>query len=94
MTGARRPWSDTTLLSAHPYSHHRGTSAFSDRNASDFSRRDALVSLEMAATSAPEPAAPIRSVLLGIDVGTGSARAGSILFLPSLFIYVILGFFL
>ncbi|XP_002275685.2 uncharacterized protein LOC100253052 isoform X2 [Vitis vinifera] len=69
MSDARRAWSDNTpRLTPHHYRHRLGASAFSDRGAS--------ASLEMAATSAPEPAAPLRSVLLGVDVGTGSARAG------------------
>lgn len=86
MSGARSAWSDTTpLLSPHHYRHRRGASAFSDRGASSFSGRGASASLEMATTSAPEPAAPLRSVLLGVDVGTGSARAGPIASLPSLY---------
>ncbi|KAE8056781.1 hypothetical protein FH972_013520 [Carpinus fangiana] len=62
MSGKRRGWSDTTPLLPQP--HHRSP-------ASSF--------LEMAASASPDTAsdsAPLRSVFLGVDVGTGSARAG------------------
>lgn len=84
MSGGRRDWSDTTpLLSPHHYRHRSGASAFSDRGASSFSGSGFSASVEMAATSTTTPAVPTRSVLLGVDVGTGSARAGPLASLSS-----------
>ncbi|XP_059636271.1 uncharacterized protein LOC132278493 isoform X2 [Cornus florida] len=62
MSGVQRPWSDTTPLLAH---HHQQPP---HRFSLDSNR---LSSVEM--TTAP---ASLRSVFLGVDVGTGSARAG------------------
>jgi hypothetical protein len=60
MSGKRRGRSDTTPLL--PLPHFRSS-------ASSF--------LEMAAsTAAASDSVPLRSVFLGVDVGTGSARAG------------------
>ncbi|XP_059459981.1 uncharacterized protein LOC132189317 [Corylus avellana] len=62
MSGKRRGWSDTTPLLPQP---HHPSPAYSF--------------LEMAASASPDAAsdsAPLRSVFLGVDVGTGSARAG------------------
>ncbi|KAI4335442.1 hypothetical protein L6164_014086 [Bauhinia variegata] len=65
MSGKRRGWSDTTPLLGHQ--HH--SPSYSTRNPH-------AVFLEMTSSSPISTPNPHRSVFLGVDVGTGSARAG------------------
>ena len=63
MTGKRRELSDSTPLLGYPQPLQHYTPFSSSL-------------LEMAATTTTVDSAPLRSVFLGVDVGTGSARAG------------------
>ncbi|KAB2600179.1 hypothetical protein D8674_010450 [Pyrus ussuriensis x Pyrus communis] len=79
MSGKRRGWSDSTPLLAHQQSQSQKQHQQQQHNLRQFQRRSSSnsqssVSLEM--TSSAVPTATARSVFLGIDVGTGSARAG------------------
>ena len=67
MSGLRRPWSDNApLLSSRKEKQH--TSPVSRSSPSSPS------SVEMSTAAATTT--PRRSIFLGVDVGTGSARAG------------------
>ncbi|XP_057987958.1 uncharacterized protein LOC110642073 isoform X2 [Hevea brasiliensis] len=70
MSGKRRPWSDTTPL-LDP--QQRSSPLYDSSHRSSTS---ASFSVEMSATVTATATAPRRSVFLGVDVGTGSARAG------------------
>ncbi|PQM39992.1 FGGY carbohydrate kinase domain-containing protein [Prunus yedoensis var. nudiflora] len=63
MSGKRRGWSDSAPLLAQQHSQQKSQHPYQPRS----------VSLEMTTSTVPATA---RSVFLGIDVGTGSARAG------------------
>ncbi|KAM3699397.1 hypothetical protein ACJW31_05G022300 [Castanea mollissima] len=63
MSGKRRELSDSTPLLGYPQPLQHYTPFSSSL-------------LEMAATTTTVDSAPLRSVFLGVDVGTGSARAG------------------
>ncbi|KAM7477034.1 hypothetical protein LguiB_024277 [Lonicera macranthoides] len=68
MSGVRRAWSDTAPLLAHQqhkqdHQHHYRPSPLSTGS----------ISMEMTTTTASPPP---RSIFLGVDVGTGTARAG------------------
>ncbi|CAB4292925.1 unnamed protein product [Prunus armeniaca] len=63
MSGKRRGWSDSAPLLAQQHSLQKSQHPYQPRS----------VSLEMTTSAVPATA---RSVFLGIDVGTGSARAG------------------
>ncbi|XAR66667.1 Ribulokinase [Bertholletia excelsa] len=67
MTGGRRSWSDTTPL-LRPQKQNSNWPPFPST----------FISVEMATATAPAPAPapPRHAVFLGVDVGTGSARAG------------------
>ena len=77
MTGKRRELSDSTPLLGYPQPLQHYTPFSSSL-------------LEMAATTTTVDSAPLRSVFLGVDVGTGSARAGplSLSLSLSLFLYI------
>lgn len=73
MTGKRRELSDSTPLLGYPQPLQHYTPFSSSL-------------LEMAATTTTVDSAPLRSVFLGVDVGTGSARAGPLSL--SFYIYI------
>ena len=73
MTGKRRELSDSNPLLGYPQPPQHYTPFSSSL-------------LEMAATTTTVDSAPLRSVFLGVDVGTGSARAGPLSL--SLFLYI------
>ncbi|KAL5549070.1 hypothetical protein UlMin_004301 [Ulmus minor] len=82
MSGKRRGWSDTIfLLGQQSKSKSQPLSPIPNQNSSfSLSPRNSApaVCIEMAstATAAASLSDPLRTVFLGVDVGTGSARAG------------------
>ncbi|XWS28074.1 hypothetical protein CRYUN_Cryun25bG0034500 [Craigia yunnanensis] len=74
MSGKARTWSDTTPLLRQQQQRHPKNRSSSSSSACSHSISSPLF-LEMAASISSSSASPI-SVFLGIDVGTGSARAG------------------
>ncbi|XVE98738.1 hypothetical protein REPUB_Repub03eG0133900 [Reevesia pubescens] len=74
MSGIGRTWSDTTPLLRQQHQPSPKIRSPSSPSACSHSISSPLF-LEMASTISPSSAAP-RSVFLGVDVGTGSARAG------------------
>lgn len=72
MSGKRRGWSDATPLLGQQQPSQNRSYSFPKRSSAPLS-----VSLEMASKAlSSSPSCPLRSVFLGVDVGTGSARAG------------------
>ncbi|EOY31775.1 FGGY family of carbohydrate kinase isoform 1 [Theobroma cacao] len=74
MSGIRRGWSDTTPLIRQQQQPHQKNRSATSPSAHSHSISSPLF-LEMAAAISSSPATP-RTAFLGVDVGTGSARAG------------------